>query len=167
VHILAISGSLQEKSSNQRLLEAAVELCPPGAQVQIFRGIAELPHFNPDLEAAGTPASVENLRRAIGASDALLIACPEYGMSLPGSLKNAIDWLIGSGELERKVVAITASVPARERGRLGLRALADTLSAVRVTLVGGEPILRGPDEKQELSALLEALIAAAKAAKTE
>ena len=74
-------------------------------------------------------------------SDALLIASPEYGHSLPGSLKNAIDWVIGTGELERKVVAITAAVPGPERGRLGLQALRQTLGAVRASgrRAGGSP----------------------------
>jgi NAD(P)H-dependent FMN reductase len=60
-------------------------------------------------------------------------------------LKNGIAWVIGSGELEEKVVAITAAVPGPERGRRGLQALRDTLSAVRVRIVGGEPIPRGPE----------------------
>ena len=84
-----------------------------------------------------------------------------YGFSLPGVLKNAIDWVIGSGELEGKVVAITAAVPAPERGRRGLQALRDTLSAVRVTIVGGEPIVSGPEFDRHVAELLQALVAAA------
>ena len=160
---MAVSGSLQEKSGNRSLLEAAERLAPNGVEVVIFSGLADLPHFNPDLESAGILASVEKWRQAISASDALLVACPEYGMSLPGALKNAIDWVIGSGELERKVVAITAAVPARERGRRGLQALADTLHAVRVTIVGGEPIPRGAEFENEIATLLRDLVAAAEA----
>ncbi len=100
-------------------------------------------------------------RRALAASDAVLIATPEYGFSLPGVLKNGIDWVIGSGELERKVVAITAAVPAPDRGRRGLQALRDTLSAVRATIVGGEPIAKGPEHDRRVAALVRALIAAA------
>ena len=73
--------------------------------------LATLPHFNPEIEATGVPESVTRWRRALAESDAVLIASPEYGFSLPGALKNAIDWVIGSGELEGKVVAITAAVP--------------------------------------------------------
>jgi chromate reductase, NAD(P)H dehydrogenase (quinone) len=91
----------------------------------------------------------------------VLVASPEYGFSLPGTLKNAIDWVIGSGELEGKVVAITAAVPAPERGRRGLQALRDTLAAVRATIVGGEPIARGPEFDRHVAELLQALIAAA------
>jgi len=126
--------------------------------------VRALPHFSPDLEAAGPPESVALWRTALATSDALLIACPEYGFSLPGALKNAIDWVIGSGELETKVVAITAAVPARERGRRGLRALQDTLSAVRASIVGGEPIPLGPHFEQEVKDLVERLIAAARCA---
>ena len=91
---------------------------------------------------------------------ALLIAMPEYGHSLPGSLKNGIDWLIGSGELESKWVAITSAVPAAERGRLGLRALSDTLGAVRAKLVWSEPIVRGPELERDVAELLRRLAAA-------
>jgi chromate reductase len=93
----------------------------------------------------------------------VLIASPEYGHSLPGALKNAIDWVIGSGELERKVVAITAAVPGPERGRLGLQALRQTLGAVSARIVGGEPITRGPGFEQEVAELVRALVEAARA----
>jgi NAD(P)H-dependent FMN reductase len=80
---------------------------------------------------------------------------------LPGSLKNAIDWLIGSGELESKLVAITAAVPAKERGQRGLHALRDTLGAVNARIIGGEPIARGPDFESAVGELVVALVHAA------
>lgn len=83
---------------------------------------------------------------------------------MPGALKNGIDWVIGSGELEGKVVAITSSVPGPERGRRGLHALRDTLSAVRAAIVWGEPIPRGPEFAAQIAALVRALIAAVSAA---
>jgi len=86
---------------------------------------------------------------------------------LTKDLKNAIDWVIGSGELEGKVVAITAAVPAPERGRRGLQALRDTLSAVRVTIIGGEPIPAGPTRDRDVAQLVRALIAAVAAAHRE
>jgi len=138
--ILAICGSLQRKSANLALLSAAAASAPPDVGVVMFDGLRELPHFNPDLESSGAPESVIRWRRALSDCDALLIASPEYGFSLPGVLKNAIDWVIGSGELEGEVVAITAAVPAAERRRRGLQARCDTLSAARVTIIGGEPI---------------------------
>jgi NAD(P)H-dependent FMN reductase len=154
--ILAISGSLQQKSANLTLLQAAAAFAAPGVDVVIFDGLRDLPHFNPDLEAEPPPA-VLAWRRAIADSDAVLIASPEYGFSLPGALKNGIDWLIGSGELERKIVAITAAVPAVERGRRGLQALRDTLGAVSAQIVGGEPIARGASFDRDVDALMRSL----------
>jgi chromate reductase, NAD(P)H dehydrogenase (quinone) len=159
--ILCICGSLQRKSGNLALLTAAAAAAPPNVEVVLFDGLRELPHFNPDIEASGVPESVMRWRRALADSDAVLIASPEYGFSLPGVLKNAIDWVIGSGELEGKVVAITAAVPAAERGRRGLQALGDTLSAVRATIVGGVPIPTGPDRDRDVAQLVRALITAA------
>jgi len=166
VVILGVSGSLQQKSGNLLLLELARASAPPGVELRLYDGLRHLPHFDPDIEKAGAaPASVTAWRAAIAESDALLIASPEYGHSLPGALKNGIDWLIGSGELEGKVVGVTAAVPIAERGRLGLKALCDTLGAVSARIVGGEPIARGPDFEPSVQALMSALTATATAAR--
>lgn len=161
MRILAVCGSLKAGSGNLALLRAAAALVPPGVDVTFFDGLAALPHFNPDLEADGEIESVARWRQALDASDAILIASPEYGFSLPGVLKNAIDWVIGSGELEGHVVGITAATTAPERGRRGLQALRDALTAVRATIVGGDPIANGPAQQHELAALVQALIEAA------
>lgn len=160
MRILGVSGSLQEKSANTLLLQRAAALVPPGSALHVFGGIQDLPHFNPDLEGNGSLPVVDTWRRAIAESDALFIASPEYGHSLPGVLKNAIDWVIGSGELEGKVVALTASTNAAERGRRGLEAVKVTLGAVRGRIVGGEPTVRGPDADAALSQLLADLVEA-------
>jgi chromate reductase, NAD(P)H dehydrogenase (quinone) len=167
MRILGVCGSLQAKSKNLSLLNVAATSVPPGARLVLFDGLRHLPHFNPDLELSGVPDSVRLWRQALAESDAVLVACPEYGFSLPGALKNGIDWVIGSGELEQKVVAITAAVPAPERGRLGLQALRDTLSAVRATLVGGKPIPLGPEFESRIAALVRTLIEVAVAARRE
>jgi chromate reductase len=159
--ILAICGSLQAKSGNLALLKMAAASMPPGVESVLFDGLGKLPHFNPDIAASGVPESVTQWRLALAASDAVLIASPEYGFSLPGVLKNGLDWVIGSGELEQKVVAITAAVAGPERGRRGLQALRDTLSAVRATIVGGEPITKGPGFETQAAALVQALVEAA------
>jgi NAD(P)H-dependent FMN reductase len=161
-----VSGSLQQKSGNSVLLELAKANAPEGIEVRIFDGLRLLPHFDPDIEAAGAaPSAVTAWRAAIAESDALLLASPEYGHSLPGALKNAIDWVIGSGELESKVVAVTAAVPIAERGRLGLKALCDTLGAVSAQLVGGEPIVRGLDFERGVRELMRKLAAAVTSAR--
>jgi NAD(P)H-dependent FMN reductase len=157
VRILGICGSLQAQSSNLSLLQVAAARAPAGTTLTIFDGLRDLPPFNPDLEGA-VPPSVEAWRRALRESDALLIALPEYGFSLPGALKNAIDWVIGSGELERKIVAVTAAVSHPERGKRGLRALTETLSAVSARIVGGAPMVRGPSSEEEVAALVKSLV---------
>jgi NAD(P)H-dependent FMN reductase len=166
MRILAISGSLQARSKNSALLTAAASLAPPGVDLVLFDGIRELPHFNPDMDESAAPESVVRWRRVLAASDAVLIACPEYGFSLPGVLKNAIDWVIGSGELEGKVVAITAAVPGPERGRRGLQALRDTLAAVRASIVGGEPIPIGQEFERRVEALVNDLVEKVRREKT-
>jgi chromate reductase len=156
--ILGICGSLQAQSANLNLLRSAASSAPEGVEIAIFDGLRHLPLFNPDLEAAGTPPPVSEWRRALSESDALLIVCPEYGFSLPGALKNGIDWAIGTGELERKIIALTASVNHTDRGRGGLKALSDTLTAVSARLVGGGAIVRGPTFEREVGALVQALV---------
>jgi chromate reductase, NAD(P)H dehydrogenase (quinone) len=161
VRILGLCGSLQANSKNLALLKAAARSLPPDVELVIFDGLRDLPHFNPDIESSAVPETVRRWRQALAQCDAVLMASPEYGFSLPGALKNAIDWVIGSGELEGKVVAITAAVPAPERGQRGLQALGDTLSAVRATLVGGAPIPLGPEFDTRVAALVRKLIEAA------
>jgi chromate reductase len=162
VRILAVCGSLQARSANLSLLHVAAASAPAGVEVILFDGLRHLPHFDPDIESSGEPPGVREWRKALAETDAVLIASPEYGHSLPGALKNGIDWVIGSGELERKVVAITAAVPHPERGRLGLQALKQTLGAVSATVVGGEPIARGPEFEREVAELLRGLVRAAR-----
>ncbi len=156
--VLAVCGSLQSDSANLALLHKVARLAPSGVRVEIFDGIRHLPLFNPDHASGPVDPAVAAWRDAIDASDALLIASPEYGHSLPGALKNAVDWVIGSGELEGKVVGVTASAAGPGRGVRGLRALCDTLMAVRARIVGAEPIVRDDDEQAMLAVLLEALI---------
>lgn len=91
MRILGISGSLRRGSHNRKLLRAAAAALPPGVEFVEWDGLAGLPAFDEDLEAA-PPAPVREFRDTIDEADALLIATPEYNASLPGALKNAIDW---------------------------------------------------------------------------
>jgi NAD(P)H-dependent FMN reductase len=88
--VLALSGSLRSGSYNTSLLRAAKQLFPTAISVA---SIADIPLYNADVEAAGFPATVETLKQRIAAADGLLIASPEYNNSVPGVLKNAMDWL--------------------------------------------------------------------------
>ena len=156
--VLAVCGSLQRKSGNLELLRIAAAGAPEGVEFLLFDGVRRLPLFNPDLDGDDAPAAVRDWREVLVACDAVLIASPEYGHSLSGALKNAIDWTIPSGELYNKPVAFTAAVAAPERGRLGLQALRTTLLAVGAVIVGGEPFVRGPNFENETRALLLALV---------
>ncbi len=91
VRVLGISGSLRKGSFNSALLRAAVELAPPGMTIEVA-SIRDIPLYDEDVRAAGNPPSVDAFRKSIAASDAVLVVTPEYNYSLPGVLKNAIDW---------------------------------------------------------------------------
>lgn len=91
LHILALAGSLRQESVNQGLLRAAKEMLPDDVQMEIF-DLAPIPLFNLDLKTQGEPQAVLAFKQRIAAADALLIATPEYNASIPGVLKNALDW---------------------------------------------------------------------------
>lgn len=91
MRILGIAGSLRRDSHNRKLLRAAAFTLPPEWELVEWRGLADLPAFDEDIEHE-VPASVQELRDAIEAADAVLIATPEYNASVPGALKNALDW---------------------------------------------------------------------------
>src|SRR6266516_649812 len=92
MRVLAISGSLRRDSHNTKLLRAAGELLPAPAQLDLYEGLAEIPPYNEDEDGAASPLPVRRLREAIADADAVLIATPEYNSSIPGHLKNALDW---------------------------------------------------------------------------
>jgi chromate reductase len=91
IRVLGFSGSLRKGSANTGLLRVAAEVLPEGMTLDVF-DIAPIPFYNADVEAEGRPEPVNAFREAIRTADALLIACPEYNYSIPGVLKNAIDW---------------------------------------------------------------------------
>ncbi|MGW1991736.1 NADPH-dependent FMN reductase [Embleya sp. NPDC001921] len=94
VKILAISGSLRAESHNTRLLHAARKFAPGGMDIEIYEGLREIPPYDLDQDNANDrPAAVAELRRRITEADGLLIATPEFNYSIPGVLKNAIDWV--------------------------------------------------------------------------
>ncbi len=110
MNVLAMSGSLRATSSNAALVRAAARLAPAGTAFEIYDGLAALPHFSPDLDVDPLPAPVVDLRAAVGRCDALFIATPEYAHGMPGSLKNALDWLVSAAEpIDKPVLLISAS----------------------------------------------------------
>ena len=92
MRVLGISGSLRRDSYNSGLLRAAAELLQPGAQLEVYDGLKAIPPYDADDDVQPAPAPVEALREAIADADAVLIATPEYNASIPGVLKNALDW---------------------------------------------------------------------------
>ncbi len=110
--ILAIAGSLRRDSHNRMLLLAAAELLPPEVDFELFEGLKTVPPYDEDDEREPAPAAVARLRAAIARADALLIATPEYNSSIPGQLKNALDWAsrpIASSVLRNKPVAVVGA----------------------------------------------------------
>ena len=110
--VLGISGSLRRDSYNRKLLLNAAELLPAGVEFELFEALKDVPPFDEDDEQS-EPAAVARLRAAIAGADALLIATPEYNSSIPGQLKNAIDWAsrptIATSVLRNKPVAVVGA----------------------------------------------------------
>jgi chromate reductase, NAD(P)H dehydrogenase (quinone) len=111
-HVVAISGSLRKSSTNTMALRAAQRLAPEGMAIEIV-DIADIPFYNDDVRAAGEPASVTALKAKIAAADAVLIATPEYNFSIPGVLKNTLDWMSRppAPPFDGKPVAILGASP--------------------------------------------------------
>jgi NAD(P)H-dependent FMN reductase len=126
--ILALCGSLRAASMNAALLRAAARLAPAGVSVELFTGLGDLPLFNPDLEAR-LPASAQRLHDAVAASDALLIASPEYAHGVTAVIKNALDWLVSFPPFVDKPVAIFNASPRSVHADLSLRETLTTMSA--------------------------------------
>lgn len=132
--VLAIAGSLRSGSWNRRLLAAAVECAPARMTISVYRDLELIPLFDEDLEHAtnGEPDSVRRLRCDIASADGVLIATPEYNQSIPGILKNAIDWLSRATPdevLAGKPIAIIGASSGRWGTRLAQNALRQTLYA--------------------------------------
>ncbi len=132
--ILAIAGSLRLGSWNRRLLKAAAACAPAGIVISVYDDLASIPMFNEDLEQEtnGGPDAVRQLRLDVAFADGLLIATPEYNQSIPGVLKNAIDWLSRAAPdevLAGKPVAIVGASGGRWGTRLAQHALRQTLIA--------------------------------------
>lgn len=133
VSILAISGSLRKGSYNRAVLRAAAELAPPGVIVTILDGLETVPVFNEDLEGAiAHPPGVVRLRKALTDSDGLLISTPEYNQSVPGVVKNMIDWL-SRGEAHEGLTGRPVAVTGATTGPWGTRISQSVLKQMMVS----------------------------------
>ena len=125
--VCGIAGSIRAGSYNVALLRAACELVPESMEIRVFQGLASIPPYDADLDGEKSPAPVRELRNAIRQADALLISTPEYNYSIPGLLKNAIDWASRPGNasvLNRKPAAImgaSSGAYGTVRAQLALR----------------------------------------------
>lgn len=116
LNVLAFAGSLRAHSYNRGLIQAALELAPPSLAIEVF-DLLPIPLYNADVDGAGAPPAVQAFRHKIKAADALLIATPEYNYSVPGVLKNAIDW--ASRAISRDEPAALNGKPAAIMGAGG------------------------------------------------
>lgn len=143
MRILAISGSLRAGSHNTVLLRAAAAAAPAGVEVEVYEGLKAIPPYDADDDFPGAqPRAVERLREALAEADAVLVATPEYNSSIPGVLKNALDWVsrpLAESPVRNKPAAVISSstgmfggvwAAAETRkvlGALGARTLEDTV----------------------------------------
>jgi len=160
MRILAVSGSLREGSFNTSLLRAAVEAAPDGVELELWEGLADLPLYDQDLEdVADVPESVRRLRENWAAADAILFATPEYNGSVPGSLKNAIDWASRprlDAALRNKTVAVVGASTGQFGALWAQQDLKRILGIAGARVVGTEiPVSRAHDRIDAEGRLLD------------
>jgi len=159
VRILGISGSLRADSYNTRLLREAAELAPAGVELELYDGLASLPPYNAEHDAEPGPAAVEDLRARIAFADALLIATPEYNGSLPGQLKNAIDWAsrpFPGNSLRNKPIAIAGVSPGLYGAMWAQTDLRRVLGVAGARVVGEElPVAGAADQFDDEGRLVD------------
>jgi NAD(P)H-dependent FMN reductase len=171
MRILALCGSLRTRSSNLSALQAAQRLARPPMAISIFGGLADLPHFNPDIDAEPHPAAVSRLREAVGAAEGLLICSPEYARGVAGVMKNALDWLVSGSEFPDKPVAVINASQRSTHADAALRLTLVTMSArlvegasITLPLLGrnldADGIVADPELSAQLRRALEAFAAA-------
>jgi chromate reductase len=177
LRILAINGSLRTGSHNGALLRAAAALLPSGAELVELTGLADIPAYSEDDDASPPPPTVAALRGALASADAVLISTPEYNSSIPGQLKNALDWAsrpFPDNALRGKPVAVVGAstglfgaawAQAEVRKVLGIVG-ADTLThelpvGQAHTAFGDDGLLLEPDLREALQELLGVLAARA------
>jgi chromate reductase, NAD(P)H dehydrogenase (quinone) len=166
MRVLLISGSTRAGSTNGAALATLQSLAPPVSTVVMYEGLSALPAFNPDDDREPLPGAVAELRAEIAAADALVFCTPEYAGTLPGSLKNLLDWTVGGTEISAKPV-VWINVAAPGRGRSAIATLetvlgyvgADILQAGRLELpiardlVGVDGIVAEPTVQDGLSSV--------------
>ena len=175
--VLAISGSLRRDSDNTNLLRSAAELAPADAEIVLWDGLKDVPPFDEDDEASALTA-VERMRAAVAGADAVLFATPEYNSSIPGQLKNAIDWLSrpkATAALRNKPVAVVGASMGAFGAVWAQADLRKVLAASGARVIEGEVavghaherfdehgILEDGDLRKQLGDVVESLVDAAR-----
>ena len=134
--ILAVPGSVRASSFNRGLLVAARNIDPSEIEIEIYEGLGELPIFSQDLEGENMPARASELDRALRNADAVLIATPEYTGSIPGGLKNLLDWAarpFGNGAFQGKPTAIIGASPGQYGAARSVEMTKNILGALGAT----------------------------------
>ncbi|MEE3715847.1 NADPH-dependent FMN reductase [Tumidithrix elongata RA019] len=137
LEILAISGSLRSKSSNMAILQAVMEIAPETMHISIYDGMGNLPHFNPDLDGDEVLAPVLDWRSQLQNSDGVIFCTPEYAHGVPGVLKNALDWIVSSGEFMYKPTAVISASPSLDGGDKANASLVQTLKVMMAEIPEG------------------------------
>lgn len=167
MRILGISGSLRRGSHNSELLRTAARLLPSGAGLEIWPGLKAVPPFDEDDEARGEPAVVSELKGAVAAADALLFSTPEYNASIPGQLKNAIDWVsrpVATQPFEGKPALVVGASTGMFGAVWAQAELRRILEHLRARVLDAElPVPHaadgwGPDLEERLAELLALLV---------
>jgi chromate reductase len=170
--ILAFSGSLRPSSHNTALLRALGPLMPANVSYKLWEGLGTLPHFSPEIDFDASPGPVLAYRVLLRSADAVIICTPEYAFGMPGVLKNALDWAVSSGELDRKPVGTISASPLPSGGEKAHAWLTQTLTALGANQVAkaklsvpgikvkltGEGEITDPGLREALQAFLDALI---------
>jgi NAD(P)H-dependent FMN reductase len=167
MRVVALCGSLRAASINAALLRACRRLAPPGMEVQLLDGLRALPLFDPDLEP-DAPDPVRALWDAVAGADALLVASPEYAHGITGTMKNALDWLVGRESFPGMAVAVLNASPRAHHADDALREVLRTMSAtiveaasVSLPLLGAkldeDGMVASPEVARVVGAALEAL----------
>ena len=146
MRVLAVSGSLRSNSHNTQILRAAAEVAPEDIEVELWDGVRDLPLYDQDLEAGDLPESVLRLREDWDAADAILFSTPEYNGSVPGVLKNAVDWAsrpVRESALTNKTVAVVGASPGQFGAMWAQADLRKILGIAGARVVGDElPVAR-------------------------
>lgn len=129
IKIFAITGSTRKNSSNYKILKFISENLKTEFEVEIFEDLDELPHFNPDLDTDNPPEKIISFRNKVAQADGIIICTPEYVFSLPGSLKNALEWYVSTTIFSKKKVGLITASASGEMAHEQLILIMKTLEA--------------------------------------